>query len=61
MSEEHIVHIPVHKLSQLRKWLERPNGSFRVSPRMVFEAVEGGSAWVKTSPFGYEAESNETN
>jgi hypothetical protein len=48
---EHIVIVPMSEMARLRKWMDRPNGSFRHG-RVTFEAVEGGSIWVRTRPWG---------
>lgn len=48
---EHIAKVPRDRLDDLRKWLESPNGGLRVG-RVTFEAVEDGSIWVRTEPWG---------
>lgn len=49
---EHIVKVAAKHMDDLRRWLERPNGSFTVD-RATLEAVEGGGILVRTRPFGH--------
>lgn len=50
----HWVDIRYPDMARLRKWMERPNGSFIATGwRVVFDAVEGGGIAVRTDPYRY--------
>lgn len=51
VDREHIVPVAAKHMDNLRRWLERPNGSF-TADRVTLEAVEGGGILVRTQPFG---------
>lgn len=51
VDREHIVAVAAKHMDNLRRWLERPNGSF-TADRVTLEAVEGGGILVRTQPYG---------
>lgn len=60
----HLNTIPPSSTQALRKWLERPSGSFTPEgqsprqPRFSFEAVSGGGLMLRTWPFNRGEEGN---
>lgn len=48
---EHIITIGSADRERLLEWLAAPNGSLRLSERLVYEAVEGGGVMVRTTPW----------
>lgn len=56
MQFEHIVQINNNDRMQLLEWMRHPNGSHRIGPRLVFDAVAGGGLLVRTDPYDHAVE-----
>lgn len=50
----HTLDIPPSMMPEFRAWLEYPNGSHSLGPRMSVDAVMGGGLMVHTRPFTTE-------
>lgn len=53
--QSHVVELSADQVASVRNFLEKPNGSFNLGlpARIVFEAVQGGGALVRTCPYGF--------